>query len=144
MTALLAASVAPVLASYRRWLGYLENREAKGFSVSPIWDVRAHFIKLDTTATFALLEAEGLFAGNLPAFRADPTPATENAFRLDKLVAARSGLKSCWRRPVARPGQQQQAHTLPWAAQPGAPASRTPESQRWRSGGWGGQRRRRG
>ena len=54
-TAFLAANVAPVLASYRRWLGYLENREAKGFSVSPIWDVRAHFIKLDIDATHGLL-----------------------------------------------------------------------------------------
>jgi len=86
-TAFLTSNVASVLATYRRWLTYLEAREAKGFSISPIWSVRSHFINLDFRATYALLKAEGHFAGNEAACRAEPMPAIEAAFNLGKLTA---------------------------------------------------------
>ena len=71
----------------------MEAQEAKGLSISPIWSVRLHFIKLDIRATYALLKAEGLFAGSEAAFLADFTPATKAAFNLSKLVTAASGLE---------------------------------------------------
>lgn len=83
----LAGNVDIVLQSYRRWLTFLENEGAKLYSITPVWKIRSHFIKLDTDAMFGLMNAEKLYRGNHEAFKLDSVMQFESVFELGKLIS---------------------------------------------------------
>ena len=83
----LAGNVETVLALYRRWLTFLEDEGTKLYSVTPIWKIRSHFIKLDTDALFGLMNAEELYRGNHEAFKADSVTQFESVFKLSGLAS---------------------------------------------------------
>ncbi len=82
----LETRTATVLLCYRRWLNLLEDRGARLFSITPVWDIRAHFIKFDTDAMHGLMHAEGLYAGNRKAFKADAVQQFESVLHLSGLA----------------------------------------------------------
>ena len=85
-TTWLSGNVRTVLETYRRWLSYLEDHDAKLFCLTPIWTIRSHFIKFDTDALFGLMNAEGLYGGNLEAFKKDATTQFQSVFKLRGLA----------------------------------------------------------
>jgi len=82
----LRANTGVVLATYRRWLRYLEDRGAKVFCICPVWDIRAHFIKIDTDALYGLMKSEGLYGGNLDQFKEDAILQFSTVFRTGPLA----------------------------------------------------------
>ena len=85
----LAGNVETVLRTYRRWLTFLESEGAKLYSITPVWKIRSHFIKLDTDAMFGLMNAEKLYRGNHDAFKEDSVAQFESVFKLSGLVSNR-------------------------------------------------------
>lgn len=68
----LKGNVETVIKTYRRWLQYFEENDAKLFCLTPIWSIKSHFVEFDTDAMHGLMHAEGLYKGNLASFRSDP------------------------------------------------------------------------
>ena len=83
----LSSNVETVLRTYRRWLVFLESHDAKLFSLTPYWGIRSHFIKLDTDAMYGLMKSEGLYRGNLAAFKEDAVTQFESVFKLSGLLS---------------------------------------------------------
>ena len=82
----LSGNISLVLKQYRRWLCFLEDNGSKLFTITPIWDIRSHFIKLDTDALYLLMKSQKLYGGSQEEFREGIDDQFRSVFKLSGLA----------------------------------------------------------
>ena len=60
-----------VFSAYHRWLRFFETHDFKVFPLTPIYNIRAHFMKIDSVTLYGIMKEGNIYGGNLAQFKED-------------------------------------------------------------------------
>lgn len=76
-----------VFSAYHRWLRFFESHDVKVFPLTPIYDIRSHFIKIDTVTLYGIMKEENKYRGNLSQFKEDAEVQWSTVFKTTGLAS---------------------------------------------------------